>query len=157
MISLIVAMDENGLIGNEGDIPWHIPKDFELFKNYTKNNIIIMGRRTWDSLPKKPLPHRINIVISRSINKLPGAEVFSSVENAINYCNENFKKDIFFLCFTTIYGEGIKYCDHMHISHVKGKFQGDTHFPNIDWNEWNSEYTEEYDKFKFILYQRIKS
>ena len=69
MFTILVAYDENRVIGNEGRLPWDLPKDLKLFKERTLDNIVIMGRKTWESLPVKPLPKRLNIVVSKSWNE----------------------------------------------------------------------------------------
>ena len=75
MITILVAYDQNRVIGNKGGIPWDIPRDLQLFKKRTVNNVVIMGRNTWESLPVRPLPGRINIVVSKSMGT--GGEISS--------------------------------------------------------------------------------
>ena len=79
-ISFVVAVAEDGVMGKKGNLPWHIPEDLKLFKQETMGKIMVMGRTTWESLKKKPLPGRVNVVLSRQKNyQAPGAKVFPRV------------------------------------------------------------------------------
>ncbi|BAW19159.1 hypothetical protein [Ralstonia phage RP31] len=86
-LALVFAQDENGIIGKNNTIPWHSPHDFKFFKSLTEGGNVIMGRKTWESLPKKPLPNRNNYVISRNPDyEAPGALVFPTLEAALADC-----------------------------------------------------------------------
>lgn len=91
-LQIIAACDLNGSIGKDGGIPWYIPEDFKYFKDLTtavskvgKMNAVVMGRKTWESLPSKPLPGRFNIVVSRTLQYIPGAHVCKHLNDAIDY------------------------------------------------------------------------
>ena len=108
-IHIIWAQDNNSGIGKNHKLPWHIPEDLKNFKNITKNNTIIMGRKTWDSLPIKPLPFRKNIVLSRK--KIKDVECYNSVDNCLSAIQ--LEKDVFIIIFVmrnnyfySIYREG---------------------------------------------------
>lgn len=132
-IAMICALSkENNVIGNNGKIPWHIPEDFKIFKELTRGSPIIMGRKTWESLPKKPLPNRVNIVIS-SIQKEEYQHWARNITTAVIYANliGNDSNNIWLIGGQRIYEEGLSICDELHLSFVKGKFEGDTYFPSI--------------------------
>ena len=153
-VSIIAALSSNRVIGDKGKIPWHIPEDFKLFKEKTINSVVIMGSKTWDSLPIKPLPERINIVLSSRKLQLPlGVECFSSIESAIKYAKK-FNKDIFLIGGSKVYSDGMKYCDKMFLSHVKGEFNGDTVFPEFNSEKWTVFFEKEYSDFVFKEYHR---
>lgn len=88
-LKMIVCRNRANMIGIDNQLPWKIPKDLVRFKKETTNNIVIMGRKTWESLPKKPLPDRLNIVISSTVNTLKGAQVFRSLNEALSFINES--------------------------------------------------------------------
>ena len=141
MISAIVAVDNNWGIGFNGDLLEHIPEDLKYFKQLTTGNTVIMGRKTFESLPIKPLPNRVNIVITRDKNfKADGVEVVHSIEDAIYLCSEFFSdKKCFIIGGGQIYQECIDkgYVHEMIVTHVDDDSDGDTYFPsNLDKNEW---------------------
>ena len=116
-IHLIWAQDKNGGIGHDGKLPWHIPEDLKNFKSITLNSIIIMGRKTWESLPFKPLPNRRNIVLSKT--KKLETETFRSLEECLNQLkSENIEK-IFVIGGRSIYQLFYTLADYLHITNVK--------------------------------------
>jgi dihydrofolate reductase len=154
MVSIIVAKSKNNIIGDKGKIPWHIPNDLKRFKELTTNNVVIMGRKTYESLPKeyKPLPHRMNIIISKDKNyKATNCLVFDNLKKAIRKSGTN--KEIFIIGGGEIYKEGFKYADKIYLTEVDGEFEGDTYFPNIgrSWKEVNREEKEGY-RFIDLVY-----
>src|SRR3989344_2476082 len=98
MITIIAAIAENGVIGNKGKIPWHFSEDFKHFKRTTENNVVVMGRKTYESLPEKfrPLPNRVNVVVSSSMAGQEGIEVARSYEEAIEKAKKH-NKEIFII------------------------------------------------------------
>lgn len=148
---MIVAYDKNRLIGREGDLPWRIPEDLKKFKEITSGNIVIMGRKTYESIGK-PLPNRINMVITRNKDYKPeGVFVFSSIKDALRKASV-FHKEIFFIGGQSIYSEILDIVDTMYISHINEEYEGDAYFPEVDFSSWKKDYLEEYDKFDFIRY-----
>lgn len=142
MVSIIVAKSENGVIGRDGKLPWYIPEDLKRFKKLTTGKTVIMGRKTYESLPKesKPLPDRINIVISKNKNfSAKDCIVVDSLEKAIKKSDNN--KEIFIIGGGEIYKESLKYSDKIYVTEVEGNFEGDTFFPTLDskWKEVNKE------------------
>ena len=127
-IHLIWAQDNNGGIGKNGKLPWHIPEDLKNFKKLTFNSIIVMGRKTWESLPIKPLPGRRNIVISsRSVKNV---ECYHSIKKCVDVlCLENVK-EIFVIGGGQIYNHFFHRANELHITFINEETKGiDTYFP----------------------------
>ncbi len=152
-IYLIAAMTQDRVIGNKGKIPWSIPEDLALFREYTKGNSIVMGRKTWDSLPKKPLPKRNNIVLSKSQESLEGATVCSSIEDALDAA-KSFHRPLFVIGGAHIYEAFLPRAEAMFLSIVKERYSGDTLFPEWDESEWEPLSVEQYSQFNFHYYRR---
>ncbi len=133
-ISLIAAMDSKGLIGSNNDIPWYIPHDLKRFKRITSGHTVIMGRRTFESLPN-PLPKRRNIIITsdRQYQK-PGIEVVYSIEDAIRIADK--KEENFVVGGSAIYEQFLPFANKLYLTLVKGVFKGDTYFPKVDFSNW---------------------
>ncbi len=133
-ISIIVAISENNVIGKNNDLIWHISEDLKRFKKLTSGHSIIMGRKTYESLPFKPLPKRKNIILSFKDIKFEGAYVVNNLEDAIKLCEG---EDEIFICGgAEIYKRFIPLVDKLYITKVHKKFEGDTFFPKINYNEW---------------------
>ena len=115
-IHLIWAQDCNGGIGIDGKLPWHITEDLKNFKKLTENSIIIMGRKTWDSLPKKPLPKRHNIILSRTLDDVPN--VYSSFDKCIKNLNNNNVEKVFVIGGRSIYKIFFNLADFLHITQI---------------------------------------
>lgn len=142
-VEIIVAMDEEQGIGRSGVLPWHLPGDVRFFKLTTTTvmhagmrNLVIMGRKTWDSIPEayRPLPGRVNAVISRTFHKVdPDIRTFDSMEDAIEFGRgmQSIEK-IFVIGGAEIYSLAMPLADNLHITRVKGKYDCDVKFPDID-------------------------
>ena len=133
MIAIIAAYDKNRLIGKDGGMPWHIPGELKRFRQLTENNVVIMGRRTYESLDG-PLPGRINIVLSRS-KVFTGENLYTaqSITQAIEMCTENWgDKDVFIGGGAQLYRRMLKDVDMMFITEIDAEFEGDTYFPQFD-------------------------
>lgn len=143
-LSIIVAMATDRSIGKDNDLLWRLSDDLKRFKAYTTGHSIIMGRKTFDSLPKGALPNRRNIVLSRSVKELPGAEVYPSLDEAIAaVANED---EAFIIGGAQLYKASIDLCDRMIITHVKADFpDADAHFPQFDSNDWKDEHVGHFD------------
>ena len=136
MINLVVAVSENNVIGDKGKLPWHIPEDMRRFKDLTVGNIVVMGRKTYESLPDKyrPLPNRINIVITRNENySEKNIIIANSLESALEKAKK-LNKEIFIIGGAQIFEQGVKYADKLYLTIVKGNFEGDAFFP--DYSEF---------------------
>lgn len=137
IISHIVAMSENHVIGRAGGLPWHIPEDFKFFKKTTMGHAMIMGRKTWDSIGKA-LPGRLTIVITRdqTLQFPDGVIKFSSLPEALRYCEEH-RNDWGDECFIVgggdIYLQSLDLTDRLYITIVHRSIEGDTFYPrNIE-------------------------
>ena len=141
IISLIVAIAENNVIGKDNDLIWHLPNDMKFFKEKTLNHHIITGRKNYISIPEKyrPLANRINIVLTRQTNfKEDGCVVLHSLEDAITYSENNNESELFIIGGGQIYKEALAkgLIDRMYITHVHQEFDGDTFFPQINNEVW---------------------
>lgn len=136
MITLIVARDENGAIGRGGEIPWHIPEDLKSFQRETLGGALIMGRRTWESLPVKPLSRRLNIVVSTQQDT---AEcVAGSVAEAVELALAQGYQRIYGIGGARIYEEMLPIADRLLITEVGLRVEGaDTFFPRVDFGAWH--------------------
>ena len=127
-IHLIWAQDNNGGIGKDNKLPWHISEDLINFKKLTLNKPIIMGRKTWDSLPKKPLPRRRNIVLSSK--KVAGVESYNSIESCLKSLKNDNLTDVFVIGGEMIYKSFFNYSHTLHITFINKKVSGiDVFFP----------------------------
>ncbi len=143
-LSIIVAMATDRSIGKDNDLLWRLSDDLKRFKAYTTGHSIIMGRKTFDSLPKGALPNRRNIVLSRSVKELPGAEVYPSLDEAIAAVVG--EEEAFIIGGAQLYKASIDRCDKMIITHVKAEFpDADAYFPQFDSNEWDQNHVGHFD------------
>ena len=127
-IHIIWAQDFEGGIGKNGQLPWHISEDLKNFKKLTLNSTIIMGRKTWDSLPFKPLPKRRNIILSS--NNIPNVEVYHNIDTCINTLQNESLTKIFIIGGSSIYKLFFNYANYLHITFVDIRTNGlDTFFP----------------------------
>lgn len=138
MVAAIVAVDLNWGIGYNGDLLVNIPEDKKFFKETTKNATVIMGRKTWDSLPIKPLPNRKNIIISRNNNLDCNGGTIVTLDEAVQLI-KNVKPDerLFVIGGGQIYKELLSYCDIAYVTMIYERYDSDTFFPNLnELPEW---------------------
>ena len=156
-ISLVVAVAKNGVIGRDNTLPWRIPEDLKRFKALTMGKPVIMGRKTWDSLPKKPLPGRTNIVVTRNPEfRAEGAIVAHSFLDAVEKAEA---EDIAVIGGQAIFAEALPVADVIHMTQVAASPEGDTFMPLIDraqWREAASEGPYEADglRYSFVTLER---
>ena len=135
--SIISAMDENRGIGKNNALPWHLSADLKHFAEITKGGVVIMGRKTWESLPEpyRPLPGRLNIVVSRSPQDLPeGTLLAHSLDEALTLGDQAApEKKIFVIGGATLYAEAIQHpaCEELLLTEIQGTFDCDAFFPSI--------------------------
>tara|TARA_B100001559_G_scaffold49129_1_gene37614 strand:+ start:5687 stop:6178 length:492 start_codon:yes stop_codon:yes gene_type:complete len=136
-IKLICAVSKNNVIGNKNKLPWNLSEDLKRFRKLTNDNVIVMGRKTYDSIGK-PLPNRENLVLSKNKKlKIDNVKVFSSPKEILDfYYTKKIKNDLFIIGGTFIYELFIDYCDYLLITYVNKEFEGDAYFPKVDWTEW---------------------
>ncbi|MDX8336210.1 dihydrofolate reductase [Candidatus Cetobacterium colombiensis] len=155
MLSLIVAMDENNIIGCNNKMPWNIPEDLSLFKKITTNSIVIMGRKTFESIGK-PLPNRINFVLSRDKNFFhKDIKIFNCPNNALETAlslKSSYNKEIFIIGGKTIYEYFLPFINELHLSFIKGKYFGDTFFPPLNLNDFSIVNKLEFKEFTYVHY-----
>lgn len=160
MVSIIVAIAQNGTIGDKNALLWHIKEDMRFFRTTTSGHPVIMGRKTFESLGSKPLPKRTNIVITRAEREFDGALTAHSLQEAIRMAGDD--EEIFIMGGAQIYREALPVVDRMYITHVGRDYEGDTVFPEIDYSKWKlvdvvrHERGEEYEyPFEFRTYDRV--
>lgn len=144
MLSIIVAVAENNAIGQKGDLLCHLPADLKHFKEVTQGHTVIMGKRTWFSLPKHPLPNRRNIVVSDvQGEELDGAEMAYSIEEACRLVHAD--EEAFVIGGGMIYKQFMPLADKLYITHVHQSFpEADTFFPAIESAQWKQTVAEEH-------------
>jgi len=136
MISIIAAVSEDNGIGKNNDLLWNIPEDLKRFKRLTYGKTVIMGRKTWESLPKKPLPGRKNIVITDiPYENIDNAVTAYSIEDALSKCGDN--EEVFIIGGGSIYKQFMPLAGRLYITHIRRKIPADVYFPEIDMNTWN--------------------
>jgi dihydrofolate reductase len=156
MISAIVAVDNNWGIGFNGDLLEHIPEDLKYFKELTSGNTVVMGRKTWDSLPKKPLPNRFNVVITSQERHFEEMTAFIPFSEAVSRLKRSPKEDDWFIIGGgQIYKELLPYCDRVYVTKIfKDHNQVDTYFPNLDeLDEWAPAMQSALHAYKDLTYQ----
>ena len=135
MLTLIVARDRNGAIGRDGDMPWRLPEDLALFKRETDGGAIIMGRRTWESLPRRPLPNRLNIVVSR--DAALAEHVAPDIPAAIAMARAAGHMRLYGIGGARIYREMLPIADRLLVTEVDLAVEdADTHFPDFNEADW---------------------
>ena len=156
-VTLIAAIDENRVLGKDNQLIWHLPDDLKRFKRLTTGHAIIMGRKTFESLPKA-LPNRQNIVVTRNPNySSEGITVCHSIEAAIEYAKDD--EQPFIIGGAQIYEQGLKFASIIEVTKIHTQFEGDVFFPKIDYKEWSEvkrqimEHTD-FD-YSFITYKKI--
>jgi len=160
-ISIIAAVADNLAIGKSNNLPWHLPADLKHFRQLTTGHAVVMGKRTFESLPKGPLPNRKNIVLtsvmSEGVNE--GYYEADSLEDALYLCeNEDI---VFIMGGATVYKQCIDKVDSMYITWVHNDFSADTYFPKVNFEEWKEISREDYEAdeknpypYSFSVYER---
>lgn len=141
-ISLVVAASRNGVIGRNGTLPWSLPSDLKRFKELTLGKPILMGRRTWESLPRRPLPGRDNLVVSRSApeGERDGAVWFHSLDAALAWCRTRNIPELSVIGGAEVFRETLPMADVVHMTWVEHYVEGDTFMPPLgpEWIEIQS-------------------
>ena len=161
-ISIIVAIAQNGAIGFKNKLLYWLPNDLKRFKSLTTGHTIIMGRKTFESLPKGALPNRRNLVLSRQDINFPGAERYASLESALSHCS--LEEEVFIIGGASVYQEAMPLADTLYITHIEDTpKEADAFFPSIDplmWKETGREVHPTDEKhlypYRFVDYKRIK-
>lgn len=142
-LSIIVAIASDGAIGRANDLLWHLPADLKRFKELTTGHTILMGRKTFESLPRGPLPNRRNIIISRSLPTQPGAEVYPTIQQALEACASD--GEVFIIGGGEIYRQLLPNTERIYLTRVQASFpDAEVFFPELDPTEWIEEAREIY-------------
>jgi dihydrofolate reductase len=154
---LIVAVAQNGVIGKStGEMSWHVSEEFKHFKNTTRGYPVIMGRKTFETLGK-PLKERLNIVLTKNSEyktQYDEVLIFSSLEDAIDYCKKNNFEKIFIIGGAEIYKLALPIVNEMIVSRMKFDAEGDVYFPKFDESEWIKEKIMDKELFEVYHYRR---
>jgi len=167
-VALIVAIDSERGIGKNNDLMWHLPADMQFFKETTKGQIVIMGRKNYDSIPEKfrPLPGRLNVVLTRNSDfTAENCLVFHSLEDCFSHFENETERTLFIIGGGEIYERALSSgkVREMYITKVNGTFDADTFFPAFDENQWQKECIGTHEKdekhthsFAFYKYLKIQ-
>ena len=137
MIAIIAAIDKNNALGFQNRLLFYLPDDLKRFKALTTGHTVVMGRKTFDSLPKGALPNRRNIVLSRSTRlELPGAEVYASLEEALLHCADD--EQVFIMGGASVYKQAMPLADRLYMTEIDAEAaEADVYFPAIDHELWH--------------------
>lgn len=160
-VLIIAAVAANGVIGRDNQLLWQLPEDMRFFRETTKGKPVIMGRKTWESLPPRfrPLPGRRNVVITRQESyQAADAEIAHSLSDALNLCAE--ENQVFVIGGAEIYAQAMSIADQLLLTEVSLTPDGDAHFPHIDPQHWqeikrSAHCSENGTAYAFVVYQRI--
>jgi len=165
-VSLIVAVAENGVIGKDNQLPWHLPADMKYFRDTTMGHCVIMGRKNYDSIPLKyrPLEGRTNIVVTWQQGFIAeGCIVVNSLEDALKEANNKKETEVFIIGGADIYRQTINIADKIYYTKIHHAFDGDAFFPKVDVGRWElttKRYISAGEKnkfsFSFCVYERVK-
>ena len=159
-VSIIVAMAENGVIGRDMDLPWHISADLKRFKALTMGHHIVMGRKTFESIGRL-LPGRTTVIVTRQSDyQVDGAVIVNSLEAAQAAATDD--SELFIIGGGQVYEIALPLADRLHVTRVHTEVDGDTSFPAVDWDQWElvsaerhgADEKNDYD-FTFESYQRM--
>ncbi len=161
-VSAVVAASDNNVIGKDGGLPWHVSSDLKLFKEITMGKPVIMGRRTWESLPKQPLPGRRNIVITRNPDyAADGADVAGSIHEALAMCEG--EPEVSIIGGGQVYEQAMDRTDRIYLTRIHLTVDGDTFLPELPENEWQEVERREFEKgerddaaFTLVVLDRVK-
>ncbi|GAE33254.1 dihydrofolate reductase [Halalkalibacter akibai] len=135
MISFVVAMDRNQVIGKDNQLPWHLPADLKFFKKVTTGHTIVMGRKTYESIGR-PLPNRHNVILTTNANyEAEGCEVVHQVEDVLQMVNQD--EEFFIIGGTQVFSLFWDYVDRLYVTFIDHEFEGDTFFPKIEQDQWD--------------------
>lgn len=153
-VIIIAAVAENNVIGKDNKIPWHYKEDFQHFKALTSSHVVVMGRKTYESIGK-PLPNRTNIVVSRNKElQIHGCIIAASLAEAIHTAKQNNAQKCFIIGGSSLYAEALPIADQLELTYVHKAVDGDTYFPTWDKNEWKETQRQDFQEFSFVTYTR---
>jgi len=158
-ITLIAAVADNGIIGRDGEMPWHLPADLDHFKQTTMGHPVIMGRRTYESISSAvggPLPGRTNIVLSRSSPEVPEAVIVAeSLDDALKAAEAAGETErVYIIGGATVYEQFLPQADQLILTELEDSYEGDTMFPEWDRSAWIEADRDQREGFAFVTYER---
>ncbi len=152
-VALVAAVAANGVIGRDGGIPWHLPEDLPRVKRLTLGHVLVMGRRTYESIGR-PLPGRTTVVVTGQAGwAAAGVLSATSVEEALAIAGA-LDDEVYVMGGTEVYRAALPVADRLLITEVVGEPDGDTYFPKVDWSQWREASREQRDGFAFVDYVR---
>lgn len=140
-LSLIVAMTKNHVIGKDNQMPWHLPADLAWFRQNTSGKPVIMGRKTFESIGR-PLPNRINIVLSRSAYEHEGVIWKESMQSAVDFVQENHE-EIMLIGGGELFKQYFVQAEKLYLTEIQTELEGDTFFPQFNWQDWKIEFEQQ--------------
>jgi dihydrofolate reductase len=155
---IIAAVAENGVIGRDDDVPWHYPEDLEHFKEKTMGHPVLMGRKTYFSLPEKyrPLPGRKNIVLSRSTPELPeSVELVNSLGEAWEVAEKYDEEKMFVIGGEGVYRQALDDADKMVLTEIHQEYEGNIYFPEWSEDNWEEVERDDREELSFVEYRRL--
>jgi len=166
IISHVVALSNNNVIGVDNNLPWNLKTDLSHFKEYTTNKVIVMGRKTYESIGR-PLPNRLNYVVSQTINHIAGAFVFDSIggaiKNAKDYCKENGLDEVVIIGGGFLFRDTLPITNRLVLTKVNCEIEGDVFYPEIDLSDWVEKDSRDFIKdkdndydFRVSTYEKLK-
>ena len=162
-IAMIAAMAANRVIGDGNKMPWHLPADLRHFKKLTLGKPVIMGRKTFESIGNKPLPMRVNIVVTRDANfRAAGVVVAHDLQQALKLAEPHAAEEIMIMGGASIYEQALPIADRLYLTFIQLNVPGDAHFPDLRqyrWRELDSEsHTPDAENpynYSFVTYERL--
>jgi dihydrofolate reductase len=158
VISLVVARSRNGTIGADGTLPWRLPSDLRRFREITTGGTVVMGRRTFESIPDafRPLPERRNIVLSRNGYTADDVEVLADLDSALDAC----AGDCFVIGGEQTYRDALPFAERAYVTEIDGDIDGDAFFPELEAGRWRRSergepQSENGHSFTFCVYDRV--
>jgi dihydrofolate reductase len=165
IVSFVVALASNGVIGKNNDLPWKLPDDMKFFMQKTKGHCVILGRKNFESLPDKykPLPDRTNIVVTRNHSySAPGCVLVHSIEEALEMAKKYNETEAMVIGGAEIYKLAFPYADRLYLTEIKAAVEGDTYFPDFNRSEWkeveripHAQDQRHAYAFDFVTYEKI--
>lgn len=161
-ISIVAALADDFAIGYKKKLPWNLPADMKHFKNLTTGHTVVMGKRTFESLPNGPLPNRTNIVLTTMLSEgvVEGYFEADSLEDALELCSN--AEQLFVIGGAAVYQQCMDSVDSMYLTWVHGDFKADTYFPEIDFSKWKEVSREDHPAdekneypYSFSVYERV--
>jgi dihydrofolate reductase len=156
-VTIVAAVARNGVIGVDGGLPWHLPDDLRRFKELTLGHVLVMGRKTYESIGH-PLPGRTTIVVTRNPAWDPGSvdvRLAANVEDAVEAA-ASLDPEVFVVGGAQVYADALRLADRLELTWVDAEPEGDTRFPEVDWGEWRELRREEGDSLAYATYARSR-